>query len=159
MKTITDLRKNLQRRYNKSWLNCCLCFPEQTGQFLKHYIEIYLREKMENILFETLEVQQTQLNEENRRDFLNAEKYVMTFFLTEDPSSESKIKITDKLLTSVTDSVVSKRTLKTSIAPQVRCTVVEEISNMEAEVISSQQWKAKTVLEKSKVVQRPVRRR
>lgn len=119
----------------------------ETGPFLKHCIEMDFRTEIENIVGETIQVQSMDLNEDLRRDFVNAVKYSMKFVLTEDRSFGSKMKINDTFVTSFTDALVSKGKIMTFIVAQVRRTFIDEISKMEKEVMEAQQWKAEAAPE------------
>lgn len=89
----------------------------EIGPLLKHYTEIYIRLKIENIVGDSLKVNSMQFNEELRRDFVEAVEYVMKFVLMEDTYFANKMKKNfDTLVTSVTNEVVSKREIMTSIA-------------------------------------------
>lgn len=72
----------------------------------------------------------------------------MNFVLSGDPSFVNKMKITDKLVISVTYEVLLKGKLMKSIEAHVHLKLIYNIRKMEKEIISAQQWKVETETDK-----------
>lgn len=90
------------------------------------------------------------LKKDLQPDFVDAVNYSMKLVLTNDSSFAKNMTITDTLFTSLTDEVVSKGRLITSISSHVRRTIIEQIGKVETDVMKAQNWKAETASDKSK---------
>lgn len=109
---------------------------------LRRYTEIDLRGEIERLVGETLQVKSMHFNDDLRHDFVEAVKYAMKVLILDDQFIADQMTITDKFVKSVTDAVLSKGTLMTSIAAHVRRTLADEFGKLEMDVMAAQNWKA-----------------